>query len=115
MGLFRALILVGLLGGSAPLRVPGQDPPAAEAGASFFSGTIADLGSGRITVSRNHLGKSESRSFLMTQETKVEGKLRVNARVTVRFRSGEEGDVAVHIIVRAGTQAPPKRDYRSFQ
>jgi hypothetical protein len=61
-----------------------------------------------VTVSRNHLGKNESRSFLITQETKVEGRIRVNARVTVRFRAADEGDVALHIIVR-GTQASRTR------
>lgn len=106
-------MILGVLSASASVRVPAQDPPAADAPANFFSGTIADMPSGRLTVSRNHLGKNESRTFLITQETKVEGRLRVNARVTVRFRSGEEGDVAVHIIVRGAAQGSgPRRDYR---
>ena len=113
VGLFRALVILGVLSASASVRVPAQDPPATDPNGNFFSGTIADMPAGRLTVSRNSLGKNESRTFLVTQETKIEGKLRVNARVTVRFRSGDEGDVAVHIIVRAGAQASPRKDYRS--
>jgi hypothetical protein len=113
VGLLRALVILGVLSASASVRVPAQDPPAADPNANFFSGTVADMPSGRLTVSRNSLGKNESRTFLVTQETKIEGKLRVNARVTVRFRSSDEGDVAVHIIVRGSAQASPRKDYRS--
>jgi hypothetical protein len=115
VGLLRALVILGVLSASASVRVPAQDPPNGEAGANFFSGTVAELGSGRVTVSRNHLGKNESRTFLVTQETRVEGKLRVSARVTVRFRTADDGDLAVHIIVRAGAQATPRKDYRAPQ
>jgi hypothetical protein len=52
-------------------------------------------------VNRAVLGKPpEERAFLITSETKVEGKLRVNARVTVGYRTSEEGDIATRIIVR---------------
>jgi len=48
------------------------------------------------------LGKSsETRTFLVTPETRVEGKLRVKARVTVRYTREEQGDRALHIIVRS--------------
>jgi hypothetical protein len=73
----------------------------------FFSGIVEELPAGRVTVSRTALGKSESRSFLIKAETKVEGKLRTRTRVTVRFRRSDEGDVAVQIIVRPATQNPP--------
>jgi hypothetical protein len=107
----RILVVAVLLSGTTPVRLRGQEPPAAEANASFFSGTVADFSSSRVTVSRNHLGKNESRTFVITQETKVEGRIRNNARVTVRFRSAEEGDVAVHIIVRGnGAQSARRLD-----
>jgi hypothetical protein len=44
----------------------------------------------------------ESRDFAIDKDTKVEGRLRVNARVSVRFRPGDDGvSHALHIIVRA--------------
>jgi hypothetical protein len=68
----------------------------------FFSGIVQQLPEGRLTVSRAVLGKpAESRSFLIKADTKVEGKLKVKARVTVGFKSSEDGDVAVRIIVRS--------------
>ena len=80
-----------------------QEPePAPEAGYEFVSGTIAELPPGKIVVQRTVLGKSaERRTFTITSATKVEGNLRLRARVTVGFKSSEEGEpVAVRIIVR---------------
>lgn len=63
---------------------------------------------GKITVARAILGKPpENRSFLITGETKVEGKLKMKARVTVGFKTSEQGDVAVRIIVRNTQQKKP--------
>lgn len=78
----------------------GQEPnPEANA---IVSGTVTDLQPNRIVINRAVLGKpAEERAFLITSETKVEGKLRVNARVTVGYRPSEEGDIATRIIVRS--------------
>jgi hypothetical protein len=47
------------------------------------------------------LGKnSDTRTFLITQETRVEGKLRVKARVTVRYAHEGDSNRALRIIVR---------------
>ena len=55
----------------------------------------------QITVFKTVLGKnSENRTFLITPDTRIEGKLRLKARVTVRFARSEDSDRAVHIIVR---------------
>jgi len=68
---------------------------------AFYSGTIAELEEGKVTVSRTVLGTpAEKRTFMVTPETKVEGKMRVKSRVTVRFMTGESGDVALSILVR---------------
>jgi hypothetical protein len=85
-----------------------------EAHYDFFSGIVADLPAGHVTVSRTALGKSENRSFIIGPETKIEGKLRTKARVTVRYRNSDEGDVAVHIIVRSSAPSPqpPKKSMR---
>ena len=79
----------------------GQDPQL-----GFVSGTIAELPQGRIVVNRALIGKApELRSFLITPETVVEGTLRVRVRVTVGFKTRDDGEsVAVRIIVRAQAQ-----------
>lgn len=75
-----------------------ENPPPAQQQEQFFAGIVTDLAEGHITVNRTVLGKnSEDRTFIITPETRVEGRLRVKTRVTVRF----EGEKAVHIIVRA--------------
>ena len=71
-------------------------PVFAQTADQFFAGTVVESTSEVLTVSRVLQGKSESRTFRVTSETKVEGKLIANARVTVGF----EGDHATLIIVR---------------
>lgn len=85
--------------------LPAQDQAPAAEQYEFVSGIIAELTDHRIVVNRAVLGKpAENRAFLITSDTKVEGKLRVNSRVTVGFKPAAEGDVAVRIIVRAATE-----------
>jgi hypothetical protein len=96
--------LVFLLLASHAARVlHGQETPSAEQpSGEFFSGTITVLTDDKITVNRAVLGQSsETRTFAITPATKVEGKLRVKLRVTVRFTKDEDVETAVHIIVRA--------------
>ena len=67
----------------------------------YFSGTITVLDEEKLTVLKTVLGKSsETRTFLITKETRIEGKLRVKARVTVRYTHDDDGNRALHIIVR---------------
>lgn len=85
-----------------------EQAPAAEPNYEFVSGTITEMTPGRIVVNRAVIGKpAEERTFLMNSETKVEGKLRTKARVTVGFKTTDEGDVAVRIIVRSGQSKNP--------
>lgn len=68
----------------------------------FFSGVIVEVSEDRITVSRTVLGnESGTRTFIITPETRIEGKPVEKARVTVRFVTADDGDRAVHIIVRS--------------
>jgi hypothetical protein len=84
-----------------------EQEPAPDADYEFVSGTVSELAQGRIVVNRAVLGKPpENRTFLITPETKIEGKLVENARVTVGFKPSDEGDVAIRVIVRG--QAPKK-------
>src|SRR5579862_8882423 len=69
---------------------------------AFFAGIVMVYNPEQITISRAVLGKTEKRSFRLTSETRVEGKLRMRVRVTVRyFTDDEEGDTATLIVVRA--------------
>lgn len=86
-----------------------EPPPPTDGNYEFVSGTITDLPPGKIIVNRAVLGKPpEDRTFLITAETKVEGRLRTSARVTVGFKPSDEGDVAMRIIVRNATPQPKK-------
>lgn len=91
-----------------------QQPDAAAAAKStapaandIFSGTVTAYGVDSLTVVRKVPAKAdESRVFVVDKDTKIEGKPKVNARVTVRFKA--DGDGAVHalrIIVRADVKA----------
>jgi hypothetical protein len=72
----------------------------AQAASQFFAGAVTEYSAEQLTVSRTIQGKPESKAFRITAETKVEGQLSVNARVTV----GYEGDRATLIIVREDTK-----------
>jgi len=80
-----------------------QDPaPAApKKPDAFFAGSVAESTAETIVVSRVVSGKAEKRTFRITPDTKVEGKLRIKVRVTVQYTSDEdERDVATLIVVR---------------
>lgn len=74
---------------------------------AFFAGTVVESTAEKITVRRTVLGKPENRSFAVTEDTKVEGRLRTRVRVTVRYTSDENGDTATMIVVRSA--ATPKK------
>lgn len=67
----------------------------------FFSGTVVGVSKHEIRVVRTIPGREpRQRVFVVAPDTKVEGRLEANSRVTVRYVPAEESDVAVHIIVR---------------
>lgn len=100
MRLLRAgLLAICLIGGALPVAVAQETP--AQPQDQFFSGVIESLSADKVTVNRTVLGKtSERRTFLITPETRVEGRPRVKVRVTVRYATGDDGDRALHMIVR---------------
>jgi hypothetical protein len=74
-----------------------------------FSGTIVEVMPAKITVSRSILGKpAEMRSFIIKPDTRVEGKLKVRAKVTVGYVTSDDGDVARLIVVRS-SQKPSEK------
>jgi len=96
-------MLLLLLSPVAFIPVRAQDnAPSEQSRSEFFSGVVTTLAEDKITVFKTVLGKSsETRTFLITPETRVEGKLRMKVRVTVRYTREEQGDRALHIIVRS--------------
>jgi hypothetical protein len=99
---FRTFVLLlGLASQTSALRAVEQDPPA-EAPSDFVSGTVVDFQAGRLVVNRAVAGQpAENHTFSLTPETKIEGRLKVQARVTVGFKTTESGEtVAVRVIVR---------------
>ncbi len=72
-----------------------------------FSGSIIELTTAKITVSRSILGKpAEKRVFLINADTRIEGKCRLKQKVTIGFVTTDDGDVARLIVVR---QKPPEK------
>jgi len=75
-----------------------------------FSGPVVEITASKIVVSRSILGKPpEKRTFAIKVDTRIEGKLRVRAKVTVGFVTNDEGDVARLIVVRGPQQKPPEK------
>jgi hypothetical protein len=72
---------------------------------NYFTGTLVENAPDHLKVSRVLQGKSENRVFKITAETKVEGgRLRVRARITVRYASGDDNDTAILVIVRPASK-----------
>lgn len=85
----------------APAEQPKEEPPKDQ----FFAGYVTALSATQMTVSRTVLGdKSSTRTFQLTPETRIEGKLRVKSRVTVQYVGTDEGDRAIRVIVRSSSQ-----------
>lgn len=79
-----------------------QQEEQAKPKAQMFSGTVTAVDSASLTATRAGDGKvPATHTFAITPETTFEGgKPQVNSRVTVRYVAGDEGDRAVHVIVR---------------
>jgi hypothetical protein len=101
------LVVCLLAAGSALNARPQQDSNTQQTD-TFFAGTVLDTNAEKIVVSRVVLGKTEKREFRVTSDTKVEGRLRVKVRVTVRYVTDEDGDTATLILVRTAQQLKPK-------
>jgi hypothetical protein len=86
-----------------PPPTPAPAPaPRTAASNDIFSGNVIELSSEAITVERTALLRdSVKRTFILDTQTTVEGKLKLRARVSVRFAADENGQFhALHIIVR---------------
>lgn len=89
---------------------PDESGPAADKKPdAFFSGAVVESTEVTLVVSRMVLGKKERHSFAVTADTKVEGRLRAGARVTVRYAPGDSGDSAILVVVRSGGASAKKK------
>ena len=102
----RVLVWAAALTGVAPVvraqeQPPQRDPKPARVQETFFSGNVVKFDSDNVTVTRRTLTLTwVTKTFLLDSDTKIEGILKPKARVTVKFEKTEDGDRAVHIIVR---------------
>lgn len=89
-GLFLAVILRA------------QDPPKPAETPAVFSGTVVQTRPDAVTVSRKGLGtNATTKTFAIAGDTRIEGRIRLNVKVTVQFLLDEDGHPrAIHIIVR---------------
>jgi hypothetical protein len=95
-----------LIGGPLPILAQNPDAPAPPAKPQFFGGTVTELDETHIKVSRKLVGRPlESRTFTIDANTKMnKAAIHIKGRVTVRYRRGPEGDLALEVQVR-----PPAR------
>ena len=105
---YTALLLV-LLSITVPPAQPQNAVPgggATQAKDQYFTGVVVAIDSETLTVNRKASGKqSATKSFLITAETQFEGgKPVARSQVTVRYVTTDDGDRAVHVILRRGSK-----------
>lgn len=106
MGRFSSLLTVTFLIAWSAIRAE-QNPPAPPAPApqkksDNYAGTVVEFTPEKVVVAKT----KESRTFRITPDTKIEGKLKAKVRVTVRYTSEDDGFTATRIIVRTTTPKP---------
>lgn len=107
MAAFRTTaLLIGLMAGAAATPLVADETGTSKAADTFFAGNVAQFSAETIIVGRTVRGKAESRTFSVTPQTKIEGKLAVKVRVTVRYITDDDGDTATLIVVRGSAPAP---------
>ena len=95
------ILLVWLACLVAVAAVSQDAPPAQRPAHQFFAGFVTALSDTQITVSRTVLGnRTDTRTFLITEDTRIDGRPKVKSRVTVQFEADGDGNRAVHIMVR---------------
>jgi hypothetical protein len=91
-----------------PVPAPAQPPPA-QSGPKhlLFGGTVTQLDSQHITVSRTLPGKNpEHRTFMITGKTRMSRAVKLRSLVTVRYRHLPDGDVALEVQLRPSMRGP---------
>lgn len=96
---FTSSVILVVLNCALLLPVAGEDASAQTAD-TFFAGTVKESTPEKIVVGRTVRGKAESREFRLRPDTRIEGTLAASVRVTVRYVSDDDGDIATLIVVR---------------
>jgi hypothetical protein len=109
MGFPTTAFVIGLLAGTAAPWLAADEVATGKTADAFFAGTVAQSTSETITVARIVRGKPESRTFNLTPQTKIEGKLAARVRVTVRYIVDDDGDTATLIVVRGFPKASKQK------
>src|SRR3982751_5830941 len=112
MWLLSSVLLIALTRSipAAPAHTQEPQQSTEEPSQEFYSGVVSEVSDGKVTVVRSLMGKApETRTFLLNTETKIEGKLRAKVRVTVGYKTTDDGEVAVRIIVRNQSNSSPKK------
>ena len=99
-------LLIGLLAVAAATPLFADESNTAKTADTFFAGTVSQFSADTMIVGRTVRGKAESRTFSLTPQTKIEGKLAAKVRVTVRYITDDDGDTATLIVVRGAAPAP---------
>lgn len=99
-------LLIGLMAGAAVAPLLADETSSSKTADTFFAGAVSQFSAETIVVGRTVRGKAESRTFSLTPQTKIEGKLAVKVRVTVRYITDDDGDTATLIVVRGSAPAP---------
>ena len=105
-GFLTTALFIGLLAGAPATPLVADETGTSKAADTFFAGTVSQFSAETIIVGRTVRGKAESRTFILTSQTKIEGKLAVKVRVTVRYITDDDGDTATLIVVRGSAPAP---------
>ena len=108
VGFSTTVLLIGLLAGVPASPLAADETGTTKAADTFFAGTVSQSSVETIIVGRTVRGKAESRTFRLTPQTKIEGKLAVKVRVTVRYITDDDGDTATLIVVRGSAPSAPK-------
>ena len=64
------------------------------------TGKIASIGDAAFSLEVSNGQERKTMEFLVDDDTKVEGKLRVGAQATVEYRSADGRNIAVHVVVK---------------
>lgn len=101
-------LLIGLLAGVPATPLVADETGTSKTADTFFAGTVSQYSAETLIVGRTVRGKAESRTFIVTPQTKIDGKLAVKVRVTVRYITDDDGDTATLIVVRGSAPSAPK-------
>ena len=75
---------------------------------STVTGKISAVGDASFTVEVKQSQNADAMQFLVDDKTKVEGKLTVGAQATVEYRSDQDKNIAVRVVVTPTSGMTPQ-------